>query len=368
MRERRPGVWELRAYVGVRGGKKRSVSRTFRGGKRDAAKALAALETQVDAGRVDPTLKMTVSQLLDRYIASRSGDWSPTTIRDHPATADRWIRPVIGDMDIARVRTMDVEELVAQIAVDHPATARKVLAILRAAFEDAIRWDLVTRNPARSARRPKVDKPSTNAPPLALVRAAIAAADPGMAIVVRLAVVSGCRRGELLGLRWGDVDLDAGVIVVSRSIAETGVGPAVAKSTKTGRVKVIPLDDRTVAELRRWRRSCAEDALAFGVALEDGHYLFAQRPDGVEPWSPSTLTHRWRALADINGLPGVRFHDLRHATATTMIAGGIDPKTAADRLGHDPSVMLGVYTHAVPASPAAREAAVLVAEALDRAG
>lgn len=368
MRERRPGVWELRAYVGVRGGKKRSISRTFRGGKRDAAKALAALETQVDAGRVDPTLKMTVSQLLDRYIASRSGDWSPTTRRDHPATMDRWIRPVIGDMDIARVRPMDIEDLVNEIAVDHPATARKVLAILRSAFEDAIRWDLVTRNPARSARRPKAAKPSTKAPPLPLVRAAIAAADPGMAIVVRLAVVSGCRRGELLGLRWGDVDLDAGVIVVSRSIAETGVGPAVAKSTKTGRVKVIPLDDRTVVELRRWRRSCAEGALAFGVPLGDEHYLFAQRPDGVEPWSPSTLTHRWRALADTNGLPGVRFHDLRHATATTMIAGGIDPKTAADRLGHDPSVMLGIYTHAVPASGAARSAADVIAGALDQAG
>jgi len=113
----------------------------------------------------------------------------------------------MGTVDIARIRPRDIEELVNRIALDHPSTARKVLAILRSAFEDAVRWDLVTRNPARSARRPKKPPAKSSASPLELVRSALTSAGPDLALIIRLAVVTGCRRSEVLALQWGDFDL-----------------------------------------------------------------------------------------------------------------------------------------------------------------
>lgn len=356
--------YQLRVYAGIDPvtGRKRYTGRVHRGTAKSASKALAALVTDIERGIDQPGTRCTVTQLCARYVRSRTADWSPNTRRDHPATIDRWITPRLGDLDVTKVRVRDVEQLVDHIATQHPATARKVLAILRAAFEDGIRWELVTRNPARNARPPRKPKAQTSAAPLDLVRSAIAAADPAMAVIVRLAVVTGCRRGELLGLQWGDFDLDAASMAVSRAVVGAQ-GAITVKGTKTGRVKVLALDEATVTVLRRWRARCAEESLAFGIALAPGHFLFAQRPDGAQPWWPETLSHKWRRLADANALKGVRFHDLRHATATTMIAAGVDPKTAADRLGHDPSVMLGVYTHAVPARDQA--AAEVMRSALD---
>jgi integrase len=356
--------YQLRVYAGIDPvtGRKRYTGRVHRGTAKTAAKALAALVTDIERGTDHPGTRHTVADLCARYVRSRSTDWSPNTRRDHPATIDRWIVPRLGDMDVTKVRVRDVEQLIDAIAAEHPATARKVLAILRSAFEDALRWELVTRNPARSARPPRKAKPRTTAPPLDLVRAAIDDTTPAMATIIRLAVVTGCRRGELLGLQWGDVDLDAGSVAVSRAVVGAQ-GTLTVKGTKTGRVKVLALDGHTVAAVKAWRRQCVEDALAFGVKVQPDHYLFAQRPDGRQPWWPETLTHKWRRLADAHGLTGVRFHDLRHATATTMIAAGVDPKTAADRLGHDPSVMLGIYTHAVPARDQA--AADIMGAALD---
>jgi integrase len=356
--------WQLRVYAGTSPttGAKRYTGRVHRGTRKTAEKALAALVTDIERGADTPGTRCTVAQLLARYVASRTPDWSPNTRRDHPATIDRWILPRLGEMDVTKVRVSDIERLVDAIAADHPSTARKVLAILRAAFEDALRWELVTRNPARSARPPRRAATRTSAPPLELVRVAIDAADDAMATIIRLAVVTGCRRGELLGLQWGDLDLDAGSVAVTRAVVGAQ-GALTVKGTKTGRVKVLALDAATVAAVKRWRAHCVEDSLAFGVHLAPGHFLFAQRPDGAQPWWPETLTHKWRRLADAHGLTGVRFHDLRHATATTLIAAGVDPKTAADRLGHDPSMLLGIYTHAVPARDQA--AAEVMGRALD---
>lgn len=356
--------YQLRVYAGTDPvtGRKRYTGRVHRGTERTARKALAALVTDIERGLDQPGSRCTVAQLCARYVAHRSPDWSPNTRRDHPATIERWVVPRLGDVDVTKVRVRDVEQLVDAIAADHPATARKVLAILRAAFEDAVRWELVARNPARNARPPRKPRARTSAPALDQVRTVIAAAPEPLATIIRLAVVTGCRRGELLGLQWGDLDLEHGSVAVSRAVVGAQ-GRITVKGTKTGRVKVLALDPATVAGLKRWRARCVEASMALGVQLQPSYYLFAQDDEGGEPWWPETLSHKWRRLADAHGLAGVRFHDLRHATATTLIAAGVDPKTAADRLGHDPSVMLGVYTHAIPARDQA--AAEVMARALD---
>lgn len=356
MREKAPGRWELRVYAGQDDGRKRWVSRTHRGGARSAAKALAALEADVAARRARPVDRVTVAELLERHIAHRSPGWSPNTRRDRRRITDREIVPAIGSRPVRSIRPLDVDDLVANIATTRPPTARNTLAVLRAAFEDGLRWELVDRNPARAARAPSVPSRTQNAPTLTAVTAVIAAAaaegDQAMATAIRLAAVTGARRGELAALRWSDIDLEARVVMFARSVVSDG-GQPVEKTTKTGAVKRVTVDAGTVAALKAWRAASIEEALAFGVRWSDDRYVFARRPDGHEPWGLGTFTHRWRALADAHGLAGVRLHDLRHAMVSQLIGDGFDITVASDRAGHSSrSVTINTYAHALPARDA----------------
>lgn len=357
MRERQPGVWELRVYRGQLNGRKQWASRTFRGGERAAAKALAALEVELDGLPLTPTAGLTVRQLLHQYVTSRSPNWSPNTRHDHPRVIELWILPELGDRVAEDVRVRDVERLVDRIADSGKvSTARKVLAILRSAYEDGIRWEVVDRNPARSARPPERQPARSSTAAFDAVRRVIAAAPPDMALLIRLAVVTGARRGELLGLQWGD--LANGTLVVSRSVVGRA-GRLTVKGTKTGTVKVMALLEPTVAAWDEWRTACEADARELGITLRPDGFVFAQRPDGREPRWPDGISHRWRELADAHGLAGVRLHDLRHTMVTTLISEGVDVSTVAGRSGHSqPSVLLGTYAHAVPARDA--EAAAIL--------
>lgn len=352
MREKDPGRWELRVYAGQDDGRKRWVSRIHRGGVRSAKKALADLEAEVAAGRTRPEQrrKVTVAELCELHIDARRASWSPNTLRDRRRIVDREITPVLGARDVRQVRPLDVERLVGAIASTRPPTARNTLAVLRAAFADAVRWEFVDRNPAQAALAPTVTPRAQTAPTVAAVVIVLDTLgdDPAMATVVRVATVSGCRRGELAALRWSDIDLEAGRMVVARSIVVDD-GRPVVKSTKTGAVKRISLDPGTVAALRSWRVASIAQALEFGIAWTDDRYVWARRPDGVDPWGLGTFSHRWRQLADAHGLTGVRLHDLRHAMVSQLIGDGFDIAVASDRAGHSSrSVTLDTYSHALP--------------------
>lgn len=367
MREKAPGRWELRVYAGQELGRKRWVSRVHRGGVRSARKALADLEAEVGAGRARPEQrrKVTVAELCELHIDGRRDRWSPNTLRDRRRIVDREIVPVLGQADVRQVRPLDVERLVAGIARTRPPTARNTLAVLRAAFADGVRWEMVERNSAQAAVAPSVPARAQTAPTVAAVTAVLAELDddPAMALVVRMATVTGCRRGELAALRWSDIDLEAGRMVVARSIVTVDRRPVV-KTTKTGAVKRISLDAGTVAALRAWRVTSIEEALAFGIAWTDDRYVWARRPDGVDPWGLGTFSHRWRALADAHGLEGVRLHDLRHAMVSQLLGDGFDIAVASDRAGHSSrTVTLDTYSHALPDRD--REAAEHLGRILD---
>lgn len=369
MRERSPGVWELRVYVGrdpANPTRKVWKSKTFRGGERDATKALARLTVEVDDTR-PRTLRdtQTVAELVDRYITTRSAEWSPATTRDARHLARNHLAR-IGTTPADKLRPLDVETFLSSLA-EHPATARNARSLLRAAYEDAVRLELVDRNPARTARVPAAPKRQVTAPTLQQVAPVIAAAltdgDVGMATLIRLAAVTGARRGELVALRWRHVGFDDASVTFEDAVVSDG-GVLTVKDTKTGAVKRVAVDAVTVAALKAWRIVCAENGLKVRHRIGPGSFVWSQDFAGRAPWWPDTVTHRWRRLADANGLVAVRFHDLRHAMVSTLIEAGYDPVVAAARAGHSsPVVTLGTYAHAQPARD--RDAALHLAAVLD---
>ena len=178
-----------------------------------------------------------------------------------------------------------------------------------------------------------------------------------------LAVLCGLRRGEVCALQWRNIDLDAAQIAVVASAEQTDAGVRY-KEPKSGRARTVALSATVVEELRRHRVAQAQELLRVGVRMSDDTFVVAQA-DG-QPLQPRSLTHEWVRLIGKTDLPRRRFHDLRHAHATHLLAAGVHPKVASERLGHSKvGITLDLYSHVLPGMQAS--AVALVDEALKAA-
>jgi integrase len=336
--------------------------------KRGEAKAdseLAKLVTQVETGRTMPTSGMTVEQLIERYVDDRSPSWAPGAADETRKRVAQHITPHVGSIAIGRLRPVDVQQLHGQLRAAglSEGSIGRLHDILRAALNWAERLDLIIRNPAAKVERPRGAKPDINPPAPADVVRMITEASKPLALFLRLGALTGARRGQLCGLRWSDIDLDAATIRWTRSLRKVP-GGTVEKETKTKARWSVSLDPATVELLRAHRRRSLETALAAGAQPLVGAYVFARDPVGKLPWHPDGATQRFAALRKKLKLDGVRLHDLRHWMATEGLGGGADIETVAGRGGWANSTTpLQVYSHFRPARDA--ELARSLAERLD---
>ena len=217
------------------------------------------------------------------------------------------------------------------------------------ALAQAVRWGLIARNPAAAIDRPRAGRSETVIRALSAdeVAALLAAArETWLYEVILLAVATGLRRGELLALRWSDLDLESGLLSVNRAIEETGAGIGF-KAPKTARSRrTLPLPQIAVEALRLHRCAQAERRLTLGPAYFDADLVFAT-PEG-KPWFPSNFDRAWRTFKRAHGFT-FRFHDLRHTHASLLLALGVHPKIVQERLGHASVTMtMDVYSHLLP--------------------
>ena len=391
MRERSPGRWQLRAYVGRDPvtGKPRQATRTFRGGERAAAKALAALVTEVEAGRFSRTTA-TVSQLLDKWL--EVGEWSqrPRTHYENRRKIDGRIRPTLGHIQLAELEPEIIDAAYRGWLEDglSAATVHKYHCILSAACRQAVKWGWVDTAPTGRATPPKVRRTEMNVPTPMQVSALIKAAedkDPVLGTAVALAALTGARRGELTALRWSDIDLAQGSVRIARSLT-VAQGERHMGSTKTHSSRDVALDPIGVEVLkRRWAHMVDLSALT-GAPMVPDPYVLSYRANGGTPVNPDTLTHGFRNLCEAMEQPALdklqesiqaakradlaprdlwpfRFHDLRHFSVTTLIAAGVDVRTVSNRHGHANATMtLNRYAHALAEQD--REAAGVLGMAL----
>lgn len=384
MRERSPGVWELRVYVGVEGGRKRWVSRTHRGDARSADVALARLVVAVADGEfARPSVEVgddpLVREWLEAWFARESPAWSPSSVATARNHLDRHIVPALGDRRLGELRRRDVEEWIVSLGEKGlaAATVHRVFGVLRSALEQAERWEVIARNPAAKARLPKVRYKERPVPTSAdLVAALELARNPSERTLVWLAAATGARRGQLVALRWSDFDLVERVVTFHRAAVKVPGGFAL-KEPKGGRPIRAALDDASCEVVAGFRRHRQTQALAAGVGrLASRSFLFASDPAGNRCWHPDQATKVWERIRGarhpgegaglgplvLPQLEGVRLHDLRHAHATLLIAAGVDRRTVAGRLGHAQVSTTDRYTH--PVTDADRAAARIIGELL----
>ncbi len=351
VREKQPGRWELRVPLAPDpiSGARRQRSVTMSGTKRQAERELARLIAEADSGR-DTRTRATLNMLLERWWEHKVGRLSPTTAREYRRLLDKRIRPDLGKRRIDSLTAADLDAYYLRLQQNDklsPSSVRQVHALLSGALGQAVKWRWLSFNPARDATLPSARKGEIHPPSPAKVRVLLRLAEEHsmeFGMLVRLGALVGTRRGELCGLRWEDVDLDAGTLVVRTGVVDVG-GRIIEKDTKTHATRTISIDAGTVRMLACYRKLVDDRAKLCGVEVGARAFVLSEWPDGMRPFRPDKATATFRALRAAAGLEKARLHDLRHFVATQMIGAGHDIRTVAGRLGHaNPSTTLNIYS------------------------
>jgi integrase len=334
---------------------------------REAEQVRTRLLNQADERR-QPRSKATVGMLLDRWL--EVSDVEASTRNGYRSKIETHIRPTLGHLSLAKVDAEVLELFYARLrrcreqcngrrAAGHTcrplaaSSVRQIHFILRGAFALAVRWRWIAVNPAVTARPPSVPPPNPTPPSPKQAAAMLTAAwkdDPDWGCLLWVAMTSGPRRGELCGLRWYDVDFDAEVLTIARNYVEFG-RHRVHKDTKTHQQRRIALSPESIAVLHAHLERSSRKAATIGIELAHDAFLFSSAPDSSTPMLPGTVTKKYARQARALGIDS-HLHELRHYSATELLAAGVDLRTVAGRMGHGGggATTLRVYAAWVPES------------------
>ncbi len=351
-------------------------TRTIRGDRSAAERAELALKLQLLDGRpADP--HATVGDIVARWFAGHRGTISGSVADDYERIIAKFLNtgpfPATPVADVTEGTVDGFYRHLVDTGLGAPRV-RRVHTVLRQALRRAHRDGLISRNAAADADLPPIE-PSEIVPPspeevLSLVEAA-AATQPGLDVFLRLAAVTGARRGELCALRFSDfTETD---ITISRALATAkghttdGLESLEERTTKTRKIRRLALDAQTVDIVAGHYQALVGRAADAHLQLIDDPRVFTDDLCGRQPWRPETASRYWGRARKTAGLERIRLHDLRHYVASMMMATGIDVTTGMGRGGwSNPTQFLGRYAHFQPAPD--RTAADTLGSLLDDQG
>jgi integrase len=329
-----------------------------------AAKLTLALKAASDGLPMPPERQTVGAFLLEWLQTTAKPGVRPATYLSYAGLVRVHLVPELGRISLNRLTPQHVQAMMNRKleAGLSPRRVDYIRAVLRRALNDALRWGLVARNVATLARRPKQERYEIRPLDPAQARAFLEAVrGDRLEALYSVALAVGLRQGEALGLRWEDVDLGAGVIHVRKSLQRIDgrfqlLDPKSSRSRRTISLPAVVID-----ALRAHRdRQLAEKSLA-GDHWTDLGLVFTT-PLG-RPLDGSTVTHAFQRHLERAGLPRQRFHDLRHACASLLLAQGVNPRVVMEVLGHSQiTLTLDTYSHVLPtlqADAAARMDALL---------
>jgi integrase len=375
VRERSPGHWAI--VIDVRDpatGKRRRKWHSFRGTKRQAQDERTRLLAELNSGSYVEPSKATFAQFLDRWLDDVRSRVTPKTHERYAQICHKNIGPLLGAITLGKLKPEQISEAYAKSLTTgrrkgdgglSPRTVRQMHAIVKSSLAQAVIWGILARNPAAVVKGPKPGHVVMQTYDLDQTAEMIEAARGDRVFMpAMLAVLCGMRRGEVAALRWRNVDLAAAQLAVTESAEQTKAGVRY-KGPKSGRGRTVALPASLVAELRAHRVAQAQELLLVGRRLDDDDFVIAQ-PNG-SPLRPHSIGQEWvRFLQAHPHLPRIRFHDLRHAHDTHLLASGVHPKVASERLGHSKvGITLDLYSHVLPNMQA--DAAAIVDGALTAA-
>jgi integrase len=346
------GSWAYLVDAGRDGqGKRQQVGK---GGFPTKAAARAALDAALEAMSSDVGIhSMTVGEYLDAWLAGKHS-LKPKTVAGYRDAIDLYLRPGLGHIRLQDLRAHDLDRFYVSIQIGRrgrplsPSTIRRIHAVLRSALNSAVKRRLLLHNPALhielAPENPHRPEPWSVKECQTFLRVI---AKDRLHTMYQLMIVTGLRRGEALGLRWSDVDLERAQLVVRQQLTEVRGRSVIGKPKTRRSQRSVALDAGTVAALVEHRARQQEELAAWNRPLAPDGLVFTKE-DG-RPVRPEYATRHFQALAREAKLREIRLHDLRHTSASLALAAGIEMKVVSDRLGHSTiGVTADLYTHVVP--------------------
>jgi integrase len=336
-------------------GKRKQKWMTVTGTKGDAQRKLRKYLTPLDEGTFVEPSKISVGEFLEQWLETYARpNTSGKTFERYAELVRKDLIPLLGMYPLQKLQPLHVQACYTKLY--ERLSAKTVLQhhrVLRKALQHAAKWGLVARNVAGTdlvdAPKP-VHKEVRALDEIQTARLLVLARGRRFYLPVVLAVTTGMRRGEICGLRWGDVDLDAGVISVRQSLEQTKSGLRFKPPKTTKGRRRIDLGSLALDALQAHKVEQAKERLLIGKGYQD-YGLVVANVDGT-PYPPDSLTSSFASMirrTKDKELKRLRFHDLRHSHATQLFRQGIHPKIVSERLGHATvSITLDLYSHVLP--------------------
>lgn len=313
---------------------------------------------------VSPT-KITVQDHFEAWWQIKSQKVKPTTADNYRQILDRYILPNLGSIPLKDLSPVLIERVLLDLNKDHSeSTVRLVSIVLVQGLDRAIKDHLLAINPAKGIERPKGKKKSVTPYTSSELKELLKALeDHRLFAYFRLLAYSGARRGEVLALRWSDLELDKGSLSISKNRTRIGRSVIEQDSTKGGDGKrFVQLDSETLRILKKHRTDQISERMKAGSAWKEQNYIFTQT--NGEPLDPSTPYQLFKKVAKKIGLRSESLHSIRHLHATELLNSGVGVHLVKDRLGHsDISTTLRIYAHVRPEQK--QEVADLFARAIE---
>ena len=345
--------YQVRIQVGRKpDGKPNYIIRTF-DKKSDAVKFKTKTLRDRDEGLAVVPEKITVDEYLDRWLeAAKRNRVKENTFESYERTLELYVRPYIGPRRLDQVTALEIQTLLTQLSDKglSPRTARYAYGLLVDALGQAVKWGMLPRNVATNVEPPRQKRTEMQALNEDQVQAFLDGIQGAKhEVLFRFLLYTGLRPSEAFGLKWSDVDLSRGVIEVRRTLTRTSDGWFLGDTKTKAARRSIPITEWMIQLLTEHRRRQSEERMKIADVWQDHSFVFADEIGGPLR-RENVLNRHLRPALRKAGLPDtLRLYDLRHTCATLMLSQNLNPKVAAERLGHSTvKITLDTYSHVTP--------------------
>jgi integrase len=336
------GKWCASVDLGFVNGKRRRKV-IYGKTRKEVADKLKAIHRDQAAGINVATGRQTVKAFLERWLEVSKQRNKTRTYEGYERIVALYLVPHLGHIVLGKLAPEHVQTMIDRLALA-PNTVRNIRAVLRRALNQALKWELVSRNVATLVETPRITQEEMSALDEQQARALLRVLKGDrLEALYRVALSLGLRRGEVLGLRWQDIDFDTATLRIVQTVQRTRTQGLIIDTPKNkSSLRTLSIPPVLLAVLKR-HRSRQE-----GEGLDNPHELVFISTTGT-PLEPDNITHRFKAFAKAAELPdNIHFHSLRHSCATLLLAQGVPMYVVKDILGHDQISTTMKYTHPTP--------------------